>query len=199
MTDILDENERGRILQLVQNNLSFPRIGEVQKVWTHSEAGDNSNHEVNVAIPPGGEPFQEHRRVPILQPTSGVAYVPEVGDLVRVSYLAGNGDRPVVDGAVYGDADADRAPLADEGDVRLHRKGATIEVVTTDAGDDVVRVVRQPTDGQAPDMGLELNLSTGEMKVSDGSGYGFESDGAGNIQWYAQSFDIDTSGATISW
>jgi hypothetical protein len=143
-TEDIDDTERGRILQVVRSELSLLRTGRVTTVWTHTSGADQSNHEVDVAIPPG-ESMQEPDRVPVMQPTTGAAYVPQEGDLVLVGYLQGSGKRPVVLGAVYDDADSDRAPLAGEGDVRLRRRDATIEIVTTDAGDDVVRVTRQPT------------------------------------------------------
>jgi len=197
-TEDIDDSERGRILQVVRSELSLLRIARVTTVWTHTSASDQSNHEVDVAIPPG-KSMQEPDRVPIMQPTSGAAYTPREGDLVLVGYLQGSGERPVVLGGVYGDADADRAPFAKEGDVRLRRKGATVEIVTTDAGDDVVRVTRQPTDDDPPDMGLELNLSTGEFQITDGSKYGIISDGSGGFEWYLQSLDYVTDGSTISW
>ena len=198
-SDELDLTERGRILQIVRGELSFPRVGRVVTVWPHT--GDESvpsNHEVDVAIPPG-EPVQEPRRVPILQPTGGAAYVPREGDLVLVGYLRGSGDRPIVLGSVYGDADQDRAPTAGEADVRLRRDNTTIEITSTDAGDDVVRVTRQPEDANVPDMGLELNLSTGEFQIGDASGYGITSDGSGNFQWFLESLDYVTDGSTLSW
>jgi hypothetical protein len=198
-SDALDQTERGRILQIVRGELSFPRVGRVVTVWPHT--GDESvpsNHEVDVAIPPG-EPVQEPRRVPIMQPTGGAAYLPREGDLVLVGYLQGQGERPVVLGAVYGDADQDRAPTAGEGDVRLRRDNTTVEITSTDAGDDIVRVTRQPEDADTPDMGLELNLSTGEFQIGDGSGYGITSDGSGNFQWFLESLDYVTDGSTLSW
>jgi hypothetical protein len=48
-------------------------------------------------------------------------------------------------------------------------------------------------------MGLELNLSTGEFQITDGSQYGIVSEGSGNFEWYLQSLDYITDGSTISW
>lgn len=198
-SDEIETTERGRILNVVRGELSFLRRGRVVTVWPHTgNESVPSNHEVDVAIPPG-EPVQEPRRVPVLQPTGGAAFVPREGDMVLVGYLQGSGERPVVLGAVYGDADDDRAPTASAGDIRLRRKGATIEIASIDAGDDVVRVTRQPEGSDTPDMGLELNLSTGEFQIGDGSGYGILSDGAGNFQWFLESLDYVTDGSTLSW
>lgn len=179
MTDDLDPNELGRLLRELKEYVSPPRHGRVVNVWTHTTESDQSNHEVDVAVPPGGEVDQQHRRIPVMQFTPGAACVPSEDSLVLVLYR--NGDEPVAIGGVYGDADDDRAPLAGEDDVRLRRKDATIEIVTTDAGDDVVRVTRQPTDGEAPDMGLELNLSSGEFQISDASGWGIRATNDGDL------------------
>ncbi|OYR94038.1 hypothetical protein DJ71_02325 [Halorubrum sp. E3] len=198
MTDQLDPNRRGDTLRRISDASSPPRVGRVVAVRAHTGSeSPPSNHEADVAVPPGGEVDQQHREIPVRQPGAGMAVVPREGDLVLVGYR--NGDDPYVDGAIYGDADDDRAPVASAGDIRLRRKGATIEIASTDAGDDVVRVTRQPDDADAPDMGLELNLSTGEFQIGDGSGYGIVSDGAGNFQWFLESLDYVTDGSTLSW
>lgn len=163
-TDDIERTERARILKLVRSELSFARIGRVRTVWTHSDPSDTSNHEVDVAIPPG-EPLEEPRRIPILQQTGG-AYVPKEGDLVRVSYLDGDGDRPIVDGVVYGDADGDRAPLAAEGDIRLFRGEFGVEL----AGDGSSARLTKRVDGTtSPDLVIEID-DTGTVKLGDPSG-----------------------------
>jgi hypothetical protein len=171
-SDELDQTERGRILQVVRGELSFPRVGRVVTVWPHTGAEDRpSNHEVDVAIPPG-EPVQEPRRVPILQPTGGAAYVPREGDLVLVGYLRGSGDRPIVLGSVYGDADADRAPLASESDIRATRGSLYTEL----AGDgSYARIAKKPDDLEAPTATVEIDAqgtitldTDGDVTVSAG-------------------------------
>lgn len=164
-TDDLELTERGRILKLVRGELSFPRVGRVRTVWTHTDPADSSNHEVDVAIPPG-EPLEEPRRIPVLQPATGGVYVPKEGDLVRVSYLDGDGDRPIVDGVVYGDADEDRAPLAEEGDIRLFRGDFGVEL----AGDGTHARLTQRTDGASdPDLVVEID-DTGTIRLGDPTG-----------------------------
>jgi uncharacterized Zn-binding protein involved in type VI secretion len=164
-TGDLEANERGRILNIVRGELSFSKIGRVRTVWTHTEPDDNSNHEVDVAIPPG-EPLQEPRRIPVIQPTIGGVYVPKEGDLVRISYLDGDGDRPIVDGVVYGDADEDRAPLAEEGDIRLFRDDLGVEL----AGDGTHARLTKRTDGASdPDLVVEID-DTGTIRLGAPNG-----------------------------
>ena len=165
-SDELDQTERGRILQVVRGELSFPRVGRIVTVWPHTGDEDRpSNHEVDVAIPPG-EPVQEPRRVPILQPTGGAAYVPRDGDLVLVGYLRGNGDRPIVLGSVYADADRDRAPIAEEGDIRLRRGDIAMEL---DGEGTRGRLAVRPDDEQPPDLVVEVDAS-GTIRLGDPDG-----------------------------
>lgn len=162
--DDLDPNQRGAMLRLIREELAPPRVGRVAKVWTHDAQDDNSNHEVNVAIPPGGDVDEEHRRVPIMQPTSGAAYVPSVGDMVLVTYL--DGADPIVLGAVYGDADDDRAPIAGAGDARLRRGSLYVEA----AGDgSSARIAKKSADDATPDLVIEVT-DAGEIRLGDPDG-----------------------------
>jgi hypothetical protein len=166
MTEELEDTERGRILSIVRDELRLSRVGEVTKVWTHSSADDKSNHEATVVIPPGQNPVRQHDRVPIAVPSSGVITVPKVGDLVLVTYRAGDGDRPVVTNVVYGDDDADRANLGSAGDVKVRRGDVEAEV----AGDgSYARLAKTTTDGGTPDLVVEVD-DAGTVKVGDPSG-----------------------------
>lgn len=162
--DDLDPNQRGAMLRLIREELAPPRVGRVAKVWAHDSAGDNSNHEVNVAIPPGGSVDEEHRRVPVVQPTTGAAYVPSAGDMVLVTYL--DGADPIVLGAVYGDAGDDRAPIAGAGDVRLRRGELYVEA----AGDgSTARIAKKSSDDATPDLVVEVD-DNGTIRLGDPSG-----------------------------
>lgn len=163
MTDKLDPNELGRLLRELDEFVSPPRHGRVVNVWTHDSETDQSNHEVDVAVPPGGEVDQQHRRIPVKQPISGAAFVPQEDDLVLVVYR--NSDEPVALGAVYGDADADRAPLATEGDIRIRRGDLYTEL----AGDGShARIARKPGDLEAP---------TAEVAIDDQGNVTIQTDG----------------------
>lgn len=166
-SDEIETTERGRILNVVRGELSFLRRGRVVTVWPHTGSESTpSNHEVDVAIPPG-EPVQEPRRVPVRQPTGGAAFVPQEGDMVLVGYLQGSGERPVVLGAVYGDADDDRAPIASAGDIRLTRGDLAVEL----AGDgSAARLALRPDATTEPDLVVEVAESgTIRLGKPDGS------------------------------
>lgn len=199
MSEELQDTERARILKIIQEEVRLPRIAEVTETYTHSSESDASNHEADVSIPPGPNEIRNHDKVPISVPASGMVTVPQVGDLVLVNYLAGDGDEPIITQVVYGDKTEDRAPLGGDGDIRIRRKGAVVDIRTDSADENIVRVSRQTADGDPADMGLRLNLTTGEFQIGDGSGYGIESDGSGNFKWYLQDLDYISDGAKLSW
>lgn len=160
MTGELEPDKRGQILQLIREEFAFPTYGRVTKVWPHSSADDQSNHEVSVLIPPG-VPEGEPRRMPIVTPSSGEIRVPQSGDLVLVDYIGGNGDRPVVVGHVYGDQDDDRAPLGQAGDVRVNRGDLYAEV----AGDgSSARLSKKADDLDSPSAEVGID-DTGKVTI----------------------------------
>ena len=179
MTDKLDPNERGETLRRISDASSPPRVGRVAAVRAHTgEESPPSNHEADVAVPPGSNVDQQHRDLPILQPVAGAAFVPRVGDLVMVAYR--NGDDPYVEGAVYGDAEEDRAPVAAEGDIRLTRGDLVVEL----AGDgSAARLALQPTDGESPTARVELTAD-GITRLADENGNGIEVTNDGDVHIY---------------
>jgi phage baseplate assembly protein gpV len=97
MTDIID------ILRaIVRDELAAFKLGDVgvvTSVFPHAE-GDTYNHECNVKL---RESELELRKVPIATPHVGMVSAPRVGDLVILSYLGGDANRPVVLGRMYSD------------------------------------------------------------------------------------------------
>jgi len=166
MTEQLEDTERARILSIVRDEINLPQIGEVTQVTTHSSSDDASNHEVDVQIPPGATPVREHHRVPVGVPAAGMVAVPEEGDLVLVQYKAGDGERPLVTKVFYGDADADRAPVGDAGDVCARRGDLEVDL----AGDgSYARLAKTPTDGGTPDVVVEVG-DDGTVRLGDPDG-----------------------------
>lgn len=166
MTEELQDTERARILKIIREEFKLPRIGEVEQVYVHDSASDHSNHEADVSIPPGPNETRSHDRVPVAVPASGMVTTPKSGDLVLVNYLAGEGDEPVITQVVYGDADDDRAPLGQEGDISIRRGDKEIEA----AGDgSFARIAQVPTDGDQASLVVEID-DTGRVKVGDPAG-----------------------------
>ena len=77
--------------------LKIADIGVVTSVFPHEE-GDTHNHECNVQL---RHSELELRKVPIATPHIGMVSAPRVGDLVLLSYVGGDGNRPIVTGRLY--------------------------------------------------------------------------------------------------
>jgi hypothetical protein len=124
--------------------------------------------------------------------TSGVVSTPQVDDLVLLLFPA-RSDDPFVVGNLYGDQDSDRAPIGGATDYRISRTGASIEVVTTDSDETVIRLVDRGAGGDVRSIGLEVNTDTGDIVVKNQNGHGIEVPANGNVKIYGDSIDFDTT------
>ncbi len=90
------------IRAVVRDELKSLRLGDVgvvTSVFPHAE-GDVNNYECNVKL---RESDLELRKVPMTTPHIGMVSVPQVGELVLVSYVGADPDRPIVVGRLYSD------------------------------------------------------------------------------------------------
>lgn len=95
MSDLVDI-----IRAIVRDELRSLRLGDlgvVTSVFAHAE-GDTYNHECSVQL---RESSLELRKVPIATPHVGLVSAPRVGDLVLLSYVGGDPNRPIVVGRLY--------------------------------------------------------------------------------------------------
>jgi len=173
-------------------------VGSVTKIRRVTDDKDNLvTHRVNVIT----ARQNEERGVDIIPITQGGMYLPEKGDSVILYYQSGTDTDPVALGPLH--TIQNTAPEMRPGDYRIRRfedtAAAEFEVYQNNNDETIISATRQPEDGGDPDMGIELNLSTGEFKIGDGSGFGIVSDGSGNFTWYIQSLDYVSDGSTIDW
>lgn len=111
------------IQKIVQHELGKIRIGEigvVTSVFPHEDEGDENNYECNVKLKNDardGQPL-ELRKVPIAIGVIGSAVIPNVGDLVLVSFIHGDVNQPIVTGRLYNDVD--RPPVHNPNEI-IHR------------------------------------------------------------------------------
>jgi len=173
-------------------------VGTVRKVFEITDENESLvTHRVNVETARG----VEERDVDLLPITQGGMFLPEVGDDVIVYYQAGTTNAPIVLGPLH--TLQDRAPQMRPGDYRIRRfeddDAAEFEIYENNDGETIISATRQRTDGGDPDMGIELNLTTGAFKLGDGEGYGIVSDGRGNFTWYIKSLDYVSDGSRIPW
>jgi uncharacterized protein involved in type VI secretion and phage assembly len=105
----------GLIQQIIRNELRKIKINElgiVTSVFPHSDDGDKDNYECNVQLKNNG---LELRKVPIATQHIGTVGVPNVGDLVMVSFIKGDVNAPIITGRLYNDED--RPPLNNPNEV----------------------------------------------------------------------------------
>lgn len=175
MSDLID-TLRG-IIRDELRALALGDLGVVTSVFPHAE-GDEHNHECNLTL---RESALELRKVPIVTPHVGMVSAPRVGDLVLVSYVGGDANRPVVVGRLYSDeanppehAEGElviAAPLGGETSVRIDAE----ESVIVSAGQNVVTIRK---DGD-----IEVHAE-GELRI----------DITGNVALTCGDCTIDASG-----
>jgi len=120
-------------------------LGVVTAVFPHADEGDKDNYACSVTLKNRGD--LELRKVPLATPHIGWANIPNVGDLVLVTFISGDLNAPIITGRLYNDED--RPPKNDKGQIVLAqmesisittKKGTKIEIdnagnVNIDAGD----------------------------------------------------------------
>lgn len=87
-------------------------LGVVEAVGPHRDAGDRDNYGCDVRLKNSGLLL---RRVPVATQHVGTAAIPNVGELVLLTYDKGDVNQPVVIGRLY--SDADRPPLNDSNEI----------------------------------------------------------------------------------
>ncbi len=113
------------IQKIVQHELSKVRLGElgvVTSIFPHAGEGDKDNYECNVKLKNSG---LELRKVAIATNHIGTVAVPNIGDLVLLSFVNGDVNQAIVIGRLYNDAD--RPPVNNEKEYILEApyKGST--------------------------------------------------------------------------
>jgi hypothetical protein len=210
MTDELEDSDRSRIRQLIQETIQSPTIGEVQEVFARSDAVANStdkppsNHELTVTVPPGATASQTFERIPVLTATSGVVATPRKGDLVLLLFPARGS--PFCIGNIYGSDADDRAPKGDVDVIRLTRGDLYVELLPDGTK---ARIANKTDDTTAPDAEItltadgtidintdgDINISGGQVTIDEGDSAGATSVLTENAQFeFQQRIDTGTGG-----
>ncbi|MBS7613973.1 Rhs element Vgr protein [Candidatus Bathyarchaeota archaeon] len=87
-------------------------LGVVTSIFPHSSESDKDNYECNVKLKYRDI---ELRRVPVATQHIGLANIPNIGDLVLVTFINGDINAPVVVGRLY--TDEDRPPVSKEEEI----------------------------------------------------------------------------------
>ncbi|WPB72665.1 phage baseplate assembly protein V [Archangium violaceum] len=119
------------IRAIIREELKSLRLGDVGVVtsaFPHAE-GDAHNHECNVKL---RECELELRNVPIATSHIGMVSAPNPGDLVLISYVNGDPQRPIVVGRLYSDERNPPVHAADEWRVESPLQGKTSLAIDKD-------------------------------------------------------------------
>jgi phage baseplate assembly protein gpV len=106
------------IQKIVQNELRTIRVAElgvVEAVSPHSDAGDHDNYGCDVRLKNTGLLL---KRVPVATGHIGSAAIPNVGDLVLLTFEKGDVNQGIVVGRLY--TDDDRPPLNNTSELIMH-------------------------------------------------------------------------------
>jgi hypothetical protein len=101
---------------IVRDELRSLRLGDLAVVTAahpHAE-GDANNHACDVKLREGGLTL---KNVPIATPHTGMVSAPRKDDLVILSYLGGDPERPVIVGRLY--SDKYTPPVHEEGELHI--------------------------------------------------------------------------------
>lgn len=152
-----DRTESSYIENKIEQEKTALELGRVARVFEHTEADDDSNHEVNVIL---RDEDKERRRVPIMNNTPGSIQPPTKGDMVVVGFLDGTGEAPVVLGQLYNAEQ--RALLGEENIYRLRRGDLYFEA---HPDGDWMRMAQKPADDAEPTSEVELH-SNGDITIN---------------------------------
>lgn len=156
-------------------------LGLVISVFPHESDGDDGNYECTVRLKnrkqPDGSDF-ELRKVPVATSHMGLVNIPNLNDLVLISFVGGNINAPVIMGRLYNDED--RPPLNKSSEYILQHslaKGGTLKldeegvITLTSANESSVvtinddEVILSTSDGQ-----VTITLENGAITLDAGSG-----------------------------
>ncbi|NEQ11628.1 MAG: hypothetical protein F6K37_38865, partial [Moorea sp. SIO4E2] len=97
-----------KVAQQEARKVYTTELGIVTAVFPHTSESDKDNYQCSVKLKnkkqPDGKDF-ELRKVPVATPHLGLVNIPNVGDLVLVTFIGGNLNAPVIIGRLYNDQD----------------------------------------------------------------------------------------------
>lgn len=156
-------------------------LGIVTAVFPHAGESDKDNYQCSIKLKhkkqADGSDF-ELRKVPVMTPHIGMANIPNVGDLVLISFIGGNINAPVIIGRLYNDEDI--PPINNEGELLIQHaptKGGSIKmdadgVITIASQSENKSVVTINDDEvliETSNAQVKITLSSGGVEINAGS------------------------------
>ncbi len=109
MSEVVDTIRK--VAQHELRKIHVAELGTVTSIFPHSDENDKQNHACNVQLK---NKELELRQVPVATQGIGLVNIPQVGDLVLVSFVNGDLKSPVIIGRLYNDKDRPPASKAGE-------------------------------------------------------------------------------------
>ena len=109
MSEVVDTIRK--VAQHELRKIHVAELGTVTSIFPHSDDNDKQNHACNVQLK---NKELELREVPVATQGIGLVNIPQVGDLVIVSFVNGDIKSPVIIGRLYNDKDRPPASKAGE-------------------------------------------------------------------------------------
>ncbi len=101
-----------KVAQHEARKVHVAELGTVTSIFPHADSSDKDNYECNVQLK---NKDLELRKVPVATQGIGFVSIPQVGDLVLVSFIEGDIKFPIIIGRLYNDTD--RPPENDAGEL----------------------------------------------------------------------------------
>lgn len=152
-------------------------LGIVTALFPHAADSDKDNYQCSVTLKnqkqPDGSPL-ELRRVPVMTPHMGQVNIPNVDDLVLVTFIGGNINAPVIIGRLYNDQDL--PPLNNEqelliqhsvkegGSLKLDAEGA---VILTSKNEQNILTVADDTDITLVNDTCNITIKGGDITIAN--------------------------------
>jgi phage baseplate assembly protein gpV len=161
-----------KVAQQEAQKIYTTELGIVTAIFPHGAENDKDNYQCSVILKnkkqPDGTDF-ELRKVPIATPHLGWTNIPQVDDLVLVTFIAGNINAPVIIGRLYNDAE--RPPINKEKEFLLQhplKDGSQIRidqdsVVTVTSKDKKSILTVKDKEITSTNEKCEITLNDGDM------------------------------------
>lgn len=121
-----------KVAQQEAQKIYTTELGIVTAIFPHASDSDKDNYQCSLKLKnkkqPDGKDF-ELRKVPIVTPHIGLANIPNVGDLVLVTFIGGDINAPIIIGRLYNDED--QPPVNQEKEFLLQHnreKGGSLKI-----------------------------------------------------------------------
>jgi len=124
------------IRAVVRDEIKALQLGDIAIVtssFAHAGEDDGNNYECSVKL---RESDLEMRKVPMVSSHIGMVSTPKVGELVLLSYVGGDANRPIVIGRLYSDKAS--PPLHEENEWRVESPYQGGTSIVLDKGESVV-------------------------------------------------------------